>query len=231
VRRVLAAAAVAGVLGVSSGCGGNATAASPTRLDGLFRLTAGHCTTAQAKPTGSYLVVVSAAQGHAVHNPRGGCANADYTVLRPGTDGGLTTRKFQGQPSPVFDAHRNSRAARIIAPVRFGPYRLGFATSPQDEQAAPTGAPAFPPPAAIVSGGSLQVDLRSLVLTYAGEPKSSCAQSYGVGCWELGSRSASGTYDAATHHFVIDWFTGESFTPHGDSIEVHLEGTVVPGAS
>ena len=24
------------------------------------------------------------------------------------------------------------------------------------------------------------------------------------------------------------WFTGESFTPKGDSVEVHLEGTLVP---
>jgi hypothetical protein len=220
------------VVAALAGCGGHAkAAATSSRLIGKFALTPGHCTTAQAKPTGSYLVVISAAQNRTAPNPEGGCADPGYTPLRPGTDGGLITGRFQSAAGVAFDAHRNATASRIIAPVAFGPYRFGFATNSRDEQDAPGGVPAFPAPVAIDRGGALSVDLRSLVVTYAGKPQSTCKQAYGLGCWDLGSKSAAGTYDAATHHFVIDWFAGESFTPKGDSIEVHLEGTFEPGAS
>jgi hypothetical protein len=231
-RALVAAAALLSLAGLA-GCGGQAKAAgTASRLPaGLFKLTAGHCTTATAKPTGSYLIVISAAENKAAKNPRGGCANPDYTPLTPGSDGGLVIGRFQSQPSPVFDARRNSRADRIITPVDFDGFRFGFATTPLDEQDAPAGEPTYPAPAAIVTGTTLNLDLRSLVVTYAGQPSTSCKQSYGVGCWELGSKSASGTYDAATHHYEIDWFAGESFTSKGDSIEVHLEGTFVPGSS
>jgi hypothetical protein len=230
VRLRRAAAALVVLAGLAAACGGNAKAVGPSRLIGRFELTAGHCTTADARPTGSYLVVVSAAQNHAVPNRRGGCADPAYTPLNPGTDGGLITGRFQPGPNPAFDGRRNSRARRIIAPTWFGPYRFGFATTSRDQQDAPSGAPTYPAPIALDTAGGLQVDLRSLVVTYAGKPHSSCRTSYGFGCWDLGSKSASGSYDAATHHFVLDWFAGESFTPKGDSIEVHLEGSFVPAA-
>jgi hypothetical protein len=231
VKRLIAVAVVVTGLGLAAGCSGSAKAGAPARLAGLFKLSAGHCTSARAKPAGSYLVVVSAANARAVRNPRGGCANSEYTPLSPGTDGGLETGRFQEQPAPTFDARRNSTATRLITPVAFGHYRLGFATSPRDEQGAPTGAPTYPAPVALNTAGALTVDLRSLVMTYAGRANSTCAQSFGLGCWDLGSKSATGTYNPTTHHFLIDWFTGESFTPKGDSIEVHLEGTFVPGAT
>jgi hypothetical protein len=230
-RTALAAVALLGVVTLG-GCGGHATAAaSSQRLIGLFKLTPGQCTTSKARPTGSYLIAISASQSKAARNPKAGCADADYTPLVPGTDGGLITGQFQGQPSPTFDAHRNSLATRIVKPTSFGPFRFGFATSARDEQDAPAGEPAFPAPVAIATGSTLNIDLRSLVVTYAGQPGSNCAKSYGLGCWELGSKSASGTYDATTHRFVIDWFAGESFTPKADSMEVHLEGTFVPRSS
>jgi ABC-type amino acid transport substrate-binding protein len=229
-KRVLLAVAALVALGLAAGCGGSAKAAAPTRLIGLFKLTPGHCTTAQAKPTGSYLIAISAAENHAVTNKQGGCADPAYTPLTPGTDGGLITGGFQTEPKPAFDAERNATATRIVKPVAFGRFRFGMSTNPRDEQDAPGGEPAFPAPVALDTDGALAIDLRSLVLTYAGRSHSTCKQSYGLGCWELGSKSASGTYDAATHQFVIDWFSGESFVPNGDSIEVHLEGTFVPGS-
>jgi hypothetical protein len=217
---------------LAAGCGtGHAATTSTARLIGLFRLAPGDCTTPHAKPTGSYLIVLSASADRAVRNPAGGCANPDYTPLRPGTAGGLTTGRFQPLPAPAFDAHRNSLASAVIKPVRFGPYTLGVGTDPHDEQGAPSGAPAYPAPVALATGATLDIDLRSLVLTYAGRSGSTCASSYGLGCWELGSKSATGSYDAATRRFVVDWFSGESFSPKGDSIEVHLEGTFVTQSS
>ena len=58
-----------------------------------------------------------------------------------------------------------------------------------------------------------------------------CATASGVGCYQLGSRSASGTYDPARHRFTITWFVGESFTPAGDSMTVHLTGIFIPSRS
>jgi hypothetical protein len=230
-KRVIAIAVAVAALGTAAGCGGSAKAAAPTHLNGLFRIAPGRCAGGHGKPSGSYLIVISAARSRAVRNPRNRCANHVYTLLRPGTEGGLTTGRFQPEPSPAFDARRNSTATHLIAPVAFGPYLLGFATNSRDEQDAPSGAPAYPAPSAIDENGTLDLDLRSLVMTYAGNANATCRQSYGVGCWNLGSRSAQGTYDAATHHFIIDWLTGEAFVPTGDSIAVHLEGTLVPRAA
>jgi hypothetical protein len=227
VRRVVGMALGLGL--AATGCsGGHGASSDPTHLNGLFRIAPGVCTSATGLPTGSYLVVISAATSHTVKNPQGGCGNAAYTLLRPGTDGGLITGEFQDVKGATFDARGNSVADRIVAPTRFGKTRFGFATNARDEQDAATGGVAFPRPAAIVTGTALRVDLRSLVVSYGGNPGTSCASSFGVGCWELGSENATGTYDAATGGFTLQWFTGESFTPKGDSIEVHLAGTFVP---
>lgn len=230
-KRIIMAAAALAILGLTAGCGGNAKATASTRLIGLFKLTPGQCTTAQAKPTGSYLIAISAAENHAVTNKRGGCTNPAYTPLNPGSDGGLVTGAFQTEATPAFDARRDATASRIVTPVSFGHFKFGLSTNPRDEQDAPGGKPTFPAPVAIDTKGALAIDLRSLVLLYAGKANSTCKQSSGLGCWELGSKSASGTYDATTHQFVVDWFSGESFVPNGDSVEVHLEGTFVPGGS
>jgi len=230
-RATFAALGLLGMLGLVGCNSSQAKPASSERLIGLFKLAPGRCTTASAHPTGSYLIAISAAQGRAVRNPKAGCANPDYTPLRPGVDGGLITGRFQTQPDPAFDAHRNARADRIVTPTVFGHFRFGFATNSRDEQDAPSGAAAYPAPVAIATGSTRKVDLSSLVVTNSGGAGSTCAKSFGLGCWEVGSKSASGTYDAATHHFVIDWFAGQSFTPKADSMEVHLEGTFVPGSS
>jgi hypothetical protein len=224
---------VAGValLAAAACSGGHQATPDSTHLEGLFRISAGKCSGTTGLPTGSYLIVLAAVSGKTVGNPDGGCANPAYTLLEPGTDGGLITGEFQQVSGATFDRDRNSRDGRIIAPVAFDKLLVGFGTSSRDEQDAPTGAPAFPEPAAIVAGTVLSVDLRSLVVSYAGNARASCKTSYGVGCWELGSENATGTYDAATGHYSVQWFSGASFTPKGDSIEIHLEGTFVPQSS
>jgi hypothetical protein len=232
VRRAQITVVVAAVLAVLlAGCSGGPQQPAATRLQGILRLDAGHCGARHQAPTGSYLIVISAATGKAVPNPASGCRNHDYTLLQPGTEGGIRTGSFQRQPAPAFDSHRNARAGLIIRPTRFGRYRFGLATSSRDEQDAPAGAPAYPPPTALVRGNALSVDLRSLVLTYGGAPGATCRSSLGAGCWELGSLTASGTYDRRSQRFTLQWFTGESFVPAGDSLEVHLEGAFQPAST
>jgi hypothetical protein len=200
-------------------------------MAGTFRLDAGRCALANAAPTGSYLVVLNAGGGKSVTNPGGGCVNPNYTPLTPGRDGGVVLGDFQPNAQPTFDEQRNSLSDRIINPVAFGPYKLGMATDAHDEQNAPGGTPAFRPPSAERQGRQLHADLRSITITYGGPAGTTCSTAVGVGCWNLGSRSAVGTYDPATKHFAVEWQLGETFTPAGDSLIVHLEGTFIPSPS
>lgn len=225
-RRRSIAARVA-LLVTLAGCGASsAPAVQP--LSGTLRLNGGVCSSATGRPTGSYLVVISAVTGKIVPNRAGGCANPDYTPLTPGTDGGLILGQFQGEPAPTFDAGRNSLASRIIQPVIFDGLRLGLATSARYEQSGNSPDAAFPVPRAQLVKGVLNVDLRSLVFSYGGRGNSTCAETLGRGCYELGSFKAAGIYDPVSRHFVLDWVSSGAFTAKGDSMETHLEGTLVP---
>ena len=221
---------VATVGALTAACSASTNTAD--NLVGTFRLDAGRCQRPGRVPTGSWIAVLNAAANQAVANPDGGCDNPGYTPLSPGRDGGLRTGSFQPNPDPTFDSMRNSVAGAIVTPVRFQGLALGMATDAQDEQHAPSGPAVFRPPSATVSNGHLLIDLRSLEISYGGPPGGTCATAATTGgCWDLGSRSVTGTYDARTHRYTAQWFVGEAFTPAGDSLTVHLEGTFAPGGT
>jgi hypothetical protein len=223
-------AAIPVAAAVLAGCGGGGIAAARP-LVGTFEIQAGHCASAHKAPSGSFLVIVNSAGSKTVANPAGGCANKFYTPLAPGVDKGITTGRFEANPTPTFDAHSNSLADLVIKPVSFLGTKLGMGTSPNDVQDDPSGAPTFSTPKATVRGTALTLDLRSLNITYGGQPGTTCTSSSGYGCWNLGSKAATGTYDPHTHQFVAQWFIGETFTQLGDSMVVRLEGTFVPRRS
>ncbi|MBV9412363.1 MAG: hypothetical protein JO148_12255 [Acidimicrobiia bacterium] len=226
VTRVALLLIVVGTL--TAACSGNGT--TTDALVGTFRLDAGQCRGPGQVPAGSWLAVLNAAANQSVANPDGGCNNPAYTPLSAGHDGGLRAGSFQPSPDPTFGPTRDSLAGAIVTPVRFQGLALGMATDGHDEQHDPTGPAVFPAPTATVSGGHLHIDLRSLEISYGGPPGGTCATAaVSGGCWDLGSRSVTGSYDARTHRFVAQWFVGEAFTPAGDSMTVHLEGTFVPG--
>jgi hypothetical protein len=232
-RRAMLAPAIVAVSLILANCGGGSGggggASGPTQnLIGTFKLQGGHCAASHGAPTGSFLVIVDSADSKTVANPAGGCANKYYTPLSPGTDGGLATGQFQEDPTPTFNAHGNSLAGAVIKPVSFLGTEFGMATNPDDVQDAPTGPPAFSPPKATLKGTKLSINLRSLNITYGGAPNSSCENDAGYGCWNLGSKAATGSYDPKTHQFVVQWFVGETFTQLGDSMIVRFEGTFIP---
>ena len=211
-------------------------AASPPMhvLHGTFVLDQPSCV--GGSPHGSWLQV---AYGTLVYrNPSSACAGGAFTLISPGA-GGLATDVFTPDPVPTFDAARNSLSGTIIHPTSFDGHRFGIATSPHDVQRDPTGPPAFGPPVAVAQGTTLVVDLRSLDVTYRGKAGSNCASAVAVGCWEEGSRAASGSYDQRTHAFGIEWFASQSFTGQSAGVTFHLEGhfvgtyaeIVAPGAA
>jgi hypothetical protein len=225
---LLAAALPLSVALAACGSGAGGSAGPSYSLNGTFDLHPGHCTSTNGSPSGSFLVVVDSANAKTVANPAGKCADPDYTPLIPGVDKGIETGTFQNNPTPTFDAHSNSLADALIEPASFLGTKFGMATSAQDVQDAPNGTPAFNPPTATVRGTALTLDLRSLNITYGGTPNTTCSNGQGYGCWNLGSKSANGTYDAKTHQFVVQWFVGEAFTELGDSMIIRFEGTFVP---
>jgi hypothetical protein len=125
----LAAALVAVPATASAQQGGRA-------LEGTFRVLPGSCS--GGKADGSWFRMVNpngtVRRGPYFDNPDSTCADQSYTLLEPGTDGGLITGAFQPRPVDPFDATGNARAGRIVAPVRFGSISFGVATAATDPQ-------------------------------------------------------------------------------------------------
>src|SRR5262249_4159402 len=95
--------------------------AASTKLVGTFGLTAGKCDGGSA--SGTYFRMVqpsgTVASGPFVSNGDSTCADKTYTLLAPGSDGGLVTGTNQAAPSPAFDAQGNALAGRIVVPATF----------------------------------------------------------------------------------------------------------------
>ena len=107
---VAAMAALAGC-GSSSSTPPTTTAAGPQVLTGVFHLTAGHA--AGSGATGSYFRMInpggSVKTGPFFTNTYSTSTNKTYTLIKPGTAGGLATGTYQPDPKPPFDAKGGAR--------------------------------------------------------------------------------------------------------------------------
>jgi hypothetical protein len=184
-------------------------------------LTLSPATCPGSSPQGSFLTIAFASTSEA--NPASSCDGGVDTLLQPGTSG-LGLGAFTPDPSPTFDANGNSQSGAVVTPTLFKGYRFGLGTSPDDVQDAPSGPVTFDPPLAVVQGTNLAVDLRSLDVTYDGPANTTCVQSAGLGCWQEGSRVATGTYDPSTGDVVLDWFSSQDFTGGSGEVDFHLSG-------
>lgn len=178
-----------------------AEAAGGSALVGTFALTPGSC--AGGGVSGTYLRMILPSGGPSgpyLSNSDSRCGDQSYTTLNPGTEGGLTSGSYQPQPSPPFDAKGNALAGTITAPAQF--YGTSFATSankvdPQTKRS--VGAPSV-----TASGSTLHADLRGFAVTWnsqyfnQGSPKPD-------GSYPGNTRPATGTYDATTGAFTLNW--------------------------
>ncbi len=169
--------------------------AAPATLVGTFQLTPGSC--AGGAASGTYLRMILPSGGPSgpfMSNSDSTCSDQSFTLLAPGSDGGLVAGSYQPQPTPPFDASGNARASNLTAPARF--YGTSFATStnsvdPQTKQS-------VPPPQVIVTGGTLSADLRSFAVTWnsqyfnQGSPKPD-------GSYPGNTRPVTGTFDTSTN--------------------------------
>jgi hypothetical protein len=171
------------------------------------------------------------------------------TTLSPGTSGGVRTAGYQSQPSPAFTPRGDSTSTAITKPTAFFGVLFSIATNPVDPQTK-TG---VAPPTVTLNDGKLTADLSSWGVTWnnqyfnqgAPKPVSSTgakapgqAKAEKVWDWVAGKyldaapaatvtgSSATGTYDAKTKHFVLQWTSLIQGGPFNRFTGLwHLEGT------
>ena len=151
----------------------------------------------------------TAEAGPFIPNADSGCPDTTYSLLNPGTDGGLLTGQWQAAPEPAFDATGNGLADLIVAPVTF--FGVAFAAATDPNEAAPS---------VTASNGVLSGDLSAFTAYYGtgvfnqGAPKS-----------DGSGPTPTGTVDATDGSYMTEWtslIVGGSFD--GFTGVWHLEG-------
>lgn len=175
--------------------------------------------------TGSYFRMVQSggtvADGPFVPNGDSTATDQTYTLLEPGTDGGLTTGEFQPGPDPLFDADGNALADAIIAPVAFFGVAFSVTTSDTDPESGD------PVDAVTITNedGTLTGQTSAVTAAYGGQEFNQGAPKPD-GSLPGETTEVTGTYDAETGAYTLEWssqIVGGSFD--GFTGVWHLEGT------
>ena len=201
--------------------------AAPTTLVGTFKLKSGSCSGGRISGTYLRMILPSGGTGGPyMSNSDSPCSDQSFTPLAPGSDGGLFAGHYQPAPSPAFDSAGNAKSGRVTRPARY--YGTGFATAtnPVDPQTKTS----VPAPKVTVNGSSLSADLRSFSVSWnnqyfnQGAPKPN-------GSFPGNTRAATGTYNASTRAFTLNWTSQVIGGPFDKFTgKWHLEGTFVPTA-
>jgi hypothetical protein len=176
-------------------------AAAGQQLKGLFKVDPTSCNGGPV--TGSYFRMVQPGGSHNgpfVENNDTTCSDKSYTDLAPGTDGGLSTTGHQPNPDPAFDAAGSGTSGRITAPKGFYGTKFAASTNPKDPQSGKDA----PVPTIVNDNGKLSGNLSAFSAAWnrqhfnQGSPKPDNTKP-GL------TAGPTGTYDAATKHFVLEW--------------------------
>jgi hypothetical protein len=257
-RRALAIALVV-LATLAVACGGGKSDGAKAKdgreeLIGLFRLKPGAVD--GTTPTGTWFRMLQPGgnkkSGPYMINADSPADGGQATLLQPGTSGGLRTGGYQSQPAPAFDGGGNSLADAITTPTRFFGVKFSISTNETDLQTKTKVAP----PTIYVKDGKLTADLSSWAASWnnqnfnqgAPKPVSStqaqvAGQEQAQRAWDWVSQKwleaaprstvtgggATGTYDAKTHAFVLEWTSHIDGGPfNGFTGLWHLEGTFEP---
>ncbi|MDX6536038.1 MAG: hypothetical protein QOD37_379 [Gaiellales bacterium] len=194
-------------------------------LVGLFRITPGAYAGGSASGSHIRLVLPNGSVEKGPYFPNPNSKGGTYTLLNPGTDGGLRTGTYQPPPSPDFSLTGDALANRIMAPQRFAFILYSAATSPKDPQ---SGLDVPAPSISVTSDGKLSGKLQALSAAWnksyfnQGSPKPD-GSSPGL------TSPVTGTFNADTKAYTMDWTSQvvggpfNSFSGHW-----HLEGTFEP---
>ena len=205
-----------------------ATPTTTTPLVGLFRFTPGAY--ANGVASGSYirLVLAGGTREGGPFFPNPSSKATTYTLLNPGTDGGLRTGAYQPAPNPPFSGSGDALANRIIAPQRFALINYSAQTSPQDPQ---TGADVPVPSISVSPDGKLSGNLSAFAAQWnkqnfnVGSPKPD-------GSFPGLTSPVTGTYNSETKAYTLQWtsqIVGGAF--NNFSASWHFEGSFEPGCA
>ncbi|GAB0103757.1 hypothetical protein JMUB6875_27310 [Nocardia sp. JMUB6875] len=254
IAAVLAATAV-----LAAGCGSDdthETSGGPEQLVGLLRFTPGAVDGNTVRGTWFRMVQPGGTAENGPYMPNGDspAQGGSTTLLEPGTAGGLRTGGYQSEPQPGF-AQGNSLSGSITKPTKFFAVEFGISTNPVDPQTRRE----VGPPTVTADNGKLTADLSSWAASWndqefnQGAPKPPERQGARVAgaeelqkAWDWVSHqwferpksdaaqgpSATGTYDARTKAFTLQWtslIVGGPF--NGFTGVWHLEGTFEPDAA
>lgn len=190
------AALIASTALLSAGTGSAAAAGSAkggTALVGTFKITAGGTKT--TVPTGSYFrmlypkATLNGSDSNYFSNPSSKAKDKTYTLLSPGTDGGLKTGAFEPAPSPAFDKSGNALAHDIIKPVPFDDINFSVETESPD----PVTHKSVAKPSITDTSGALSGNVEAW------------SASWNKLYFDQGSTSLKGTYNSATGAYKLTW--------------------------
>jgi hypothetical protein len=176
-------------------------AAASTSLTGTLYLTAGSC--AHGSISGSFIQMIlpsGSESGPYMSNSDSSCSNQAYTLLAPGSEGGLRFGAYQPLPSPPFDSAGNAQARSISAPAQYEGTAFATSTNPVDPQTHAR----VPAPSLTVHGDTVSANLSSFSVSWnnqyfnQGSPKPDGSDP-GI------TRPATGTYDASTGAMTLSW--------------------------
>jgi ABC-type Fe3+-hydroxamate transport system substrate-binding protein len=219
---ILLAAAAMGL----AACGSSSKSATPSvakssgagtptgshTLVGTFMPAPGVCSSATAIPTGSYLEMLGQG-GSIVKNSFGGCVNAQYTPLKPGTEG-LKTGTYQPSPPNA-----------IFQPASF----FGSAFTVNTDQVDRQTNTSVPPPSITSNGGRLTGNMEAIDVAYNGAYFNQGAPKPGGG-YPGTTKALSGTI-SCNGSFTMQWqslIVGGAF--NNFTGVWHLSGTFVPSS-
>lgn len=196
-------------------------------LQGLFKITAGKCSSAGVTE-GSYFRMVQpggkVGEGPFVSNTDSQCGDQTFTPMQPGSDGGLSTLKYQAHPSKPFDSSGNGAASAITLPTKW----FGVAYSLTTNQTDPQTTTQTSVPKISLINGKLTGDLRAFAAAWNGQhfnqgsPKPD-------GSKPGNTAGPTGSYDAATKAFTLDWTSQIVGGPFNNFTgKWHLEGVFAP---
>ncbi|MEQ8718393.1 MAG: hypothetical protein RIE08_12355 [Acidimicrobiales bacterium] len=188
-------------------------------LTGTFTITAGTCDATGV--SGSWFRMVqpqgSLLDGPFIENFDSACDDSTYSLLTPGTDGGLTTGAHQPAPDPAFDERGNGLAAAIVAPVTF--FGVDFAVGTD---------PTLDPVTLTATDGSLTGSTGAFTAYYGGMAFNQGAPAATPSDSGI-TTDPSGTIDPETGEFVLEWTSGIEGGAFGGFTGVwHLEGVFTP---
>lgn len=225
---LLVAISVLAVAAIAPAAATTAQKPKSTALVGTFEVAPG--ADSGGTVTGSYFRMVQTGgtvdAGPYVPNGDSTATDQTYTLLTPGTDGGLRTGTYQPQPEPPFDADGNGVADAILTPTKFFGVLFAVSTNKTDPQTGAT----TKKPAVKASGKKLSGNLSAVGVAYGnqhfnqGAPKPAGAEGETTG--------PSGTYDAKTGAYTLEWSSQIVGGPFDGFTGIwHLEGTFTKGTT